>query len=123
MAKRVVGPIEQHVEKAVLAIAGIGLIAVIAMYLVTSPNQIEIGGQMVSPTTIDQVLFNRAGEVRQRIDTTPPPEMEFEPLAEPSPTSSPRVPRLAPTCRSSIRRSTSRKWTPWFKSFGLMHRK
>jgi len=43
MAKQLVNPIERHVEKAVLGLTGLALVAVIALYLVTSPNQIELG--------------------------------------------------------------------------------
>ncbi|MBU0717267.1 MAG: hypothetical protein KJ749_03385 [Planctomycetes bacterium] len=81
MAKQVVGPIEQHVEKAVLALAGIGLIAVIAMYLVTSPNQIELDGQPVTAPSIDQKLLAKTNDMRQRIRSGSADEEKYEPQA------------------------------------------
>ena len=67
MAKQLVGPVERHVEKAIVAIAGVVLIAVIAKYLVTSPNQLELGGEMGDPSTIDRKVADKAAEVRARI--------------------------------------------------------
>ena len=67
MAKQLVNPLEQHVEKAALGIAGALLIAVIARYLVTSPNQLDLGGEMVTPATIDQRVNQKALEVAERI--------------------------------------------------------
>ncbi len=67
MAKQLVNPLEQHVEKAALGIAGVLLIAVIARYLVTSPNQLDLGGVMVTPKTIDQHVKQKALEVAERI--------------------------------------------------------
>ena len=80
MAKQVVSPIERHVEKVVLGLMGIGLIAVIAMYLVTSPNQIELAGEMVTPSTIDEKLARKATDVRMRIRNLEPDDPGFEPL-------------------------------------------
>ena len=67
MAKQLVNPIERHVEKAALGIAGLLLIGVIVKYLVTSPNQLDLGGEFVSPGTIDQRVAQKAAEVRERI--------------------------------------------------------
>ena len=67
MAKQMVGPLERHLEKAILAVAGILLIGSAAMYLVTSPNEIELGGETVTPSTIDAKLAKRASSVRDDI--------------------------------------------------------
>ncbi|MCH7924476.1 MAG: DMT family transporter [Planctomycetes bacterium] len=82
MAKQVVNPIERHVEKAVLGVAGIALIAVIVMYAVRSPNQVEIGGEMVTPGEIDAKLAQQAVDVRDWISSHQPKEVPFEPLAD-----------------------------------------
>lgn len=82
MAKQVVNPIERHVEKALLGVAGIALIAVIVIYGVRSPNQVEIGGDMVMPSEIDAKLKQQASDVRDRISTSKPREVPFEPLAD-----------------------------------------
>jgi len=71
MAKQLVNPLERHVEKAMLGLAGLGLVAVIALYLVTSPNQIELGQDKVSPSTIDGKLAQRAGDVVGRLKAAP----------------------------------------------------
>ena len=67
MAKQLVNPIERHVEKAVLGLTGLALIAAIGLFLVSSPNQLELGGQAVKPGTIDQVVAQKAASVREAI--------------------------------------------------------
>jgi hypothetical protein len=80
MAKQLVGPIERHVDKAVLGLAGLVLIGVIAKYLVSTPNQIEMRGVMAKPDNIDEIVSSKADEVRDRIRGAPLPEQEpFEP--------------------------------------------
>lgn len=79
MAKQLVNPIERHVEKAVLGLTGLTLVAVIALYLVTSPNQIELGQEKVSPSTIDGKVAQKAADVVGKLramspkTSTPPP--------------------------------------------------
>lgn len=80
MAKQLVNPVERHVEKAVLGVAGLLLIGVAAKYLVTSPNQLELGGEFVSPGTIDAKLAQKAASVRDRIRTARVQEEMPEPL-------------------------------------------
>ena len=65
MAKQLVSPVERHVEKVILGIVGIVLLGVIARYLVTSPNQIELGGEMVTPNAVDEKLAEKAAVVGQ----------------------------------------------------------
>jgi len=80
MAKQLVGPVERHVEKAAVGIAAILLIFVIARYLVTSPNQIDVDGQSATPGEIDLQVERKANEVSQRIRSAHPAEAAFEPL-------------------------------------------
>lgn len=80
MAKQLVGPVERHVEKLAAAVAGLVLIGVIAQYLVSSPNRIELAGKTVFPNTIDEQVKQKAEEVAQRIRNAPVKEVEFEPL-------------------------------------------
>lgn len=82
MAKQVVNPIERHIEKGVLGVAGIALIGVIVMFGVRSPNQVEIGDEMVTPSEIDAKLARQASEVRDRISSSQPTEVAFEPLGD-----------------------------------------
>ncbi|MCH7632724.1 MAG: hypothetical protein IIB59_05885, partial [Planctomycetes bacterium] len=62
MAKQLVNPLERHVEKAVVGLAALLLLGVIARYLVTTPNQIELGGETVTPRTIDAKVAQKARE-------------------------------------------------------------
>ncbi len=72
MAKQLVHPIERHVEKAVLGLTGLALVAVIALYLVTSPNQTELGQEKVSPSTIDGKVAQKATDVIARLHSAQP---------------------------------------------------
>lgn len=69
MAKQLVGPVERHVEKIVAGVAGLFLIGVLALYLVSSPNRIQIdpAGDPVSPSGIDAALVQKANQVREQI--------------------------------------------------------
>ena len=67
MAKQLVGPLERNIEKGILALTGLLLIGVVAMYVVTSPNQRDLDGKMVTPGTIDATLVRRAKSVQDTI--------------------------------------------------------
>ncbi len=60
MAKKNVGMIEKHIEKAVLGIAVLGLLAIMVMYLVTNPHTVEFGGEVYGPSEIDLEVRRRA---------------------------------------------------------------
>jgi len=90
MAKQLVGPVERHLEKAVVALAGLVLVGAVGMYLITSPNQVTINGALVPPSKIDDELVATARAVRDRIvgvrsDVQAPPPVfdEFVSLIEP----------------------------------------
>lgn len=70
MAKQMINPVERHFEKGVLGIAVMMLIGVIALYLVTSPNQLEMDGQKVTPSTIDARLAQKATTIQEQIRNT-----------------------------------------------------
>lgn len=80
MAKQLVNPIERHVEKAVLGIAGLLLIGVVVKYVFTSPNKTKLGQEFVTPGAIDAKLAQKANEIRQRIFDTRPQEVTHDPL-------------------------------------------
>lgn len=82
MAKQVVNPFERHVEKGLLVVAGLVLIGVIVMYVVTSPNKVEIDGQSVRPGDIGARLSQKATDVRQTIRSARPEEPDSTVLAE-----------------------------------------
>ncbi len=85
MAKQLVNPIERHLEKAVLGVTGLLLVAVIALYLVTSPNQIELGQEKVSPAAIDAKVAQKTADVEAKLGKvepkTEPPKPLFEEFA------------------------------------------
>lgn len=90
MAKQLVNPIERHVEKGVVAVAALVLLGSVGRFLVTSPNQIELGGEFVTPGTIDQKVKLMADGVRERIrgaaiqvDVPDPLRGEFEASLDP----------------------------------------
>src|SRR5262245_40492580 len=80
MAKQLVNPIERHAEKAVLALAGLALVYVIARYVVTTPNSLELAGERVTPSTIDQKVAQKAADAVARLRAAPPKTSIPEPL-------------------------------------------
>jgi hypothetical protein len=76
MAKQLVGPVERHVDKAVLGVAGLVLIGVVVKFFVSTPNQIELGRDVVTPGVIDEVVQAKAREVQERIRGARSPEQE-----------------------------------------------
>lgn len=67
MAKQLVGPVERHLDKAILGLACLALVGAVIQYGVSSPNRIDLGGEMVSPSNIDQVILRKSDTVRERI--------------------------------------------------------
>ena len=82
MAKQLVNPIERHIEKAVLGVAVPVLIVVIVLYLVSSPNRMDVGGESVLPATIDQKAHRKANSVRESIRNVDAPNVPPDPLYE-----------------------------------------
>ena len=75
MAKQAVGTIERHAEKGVLGLCGLLLVAAIALYLVSSPSRVEIGGEAVEPSQVDTALADAAERLRHAkspVDSKPP---------------------------------------------------
>lgn len=77
MAKQAVSPLERHVEKAVLGVCGLLLLAAIALFLVSSPNKKELGEESATPATVYNVVANQAERLSQNIASAtvsaPPP--------------------------------------------------
>lgn len=82
MAKQLVSPVERHVEKVVLAIAVLVLLAAVARYLVSSPNVREVDGETVTPNTVDNFVFAKAERIRERIREASTETTVPEPLLE-----------------------------------------
>lgn len=82
MAKQLVNPIERHVEKLVLGIAGLLLIGVLMKFVFTSPNKVALGGAEVTPGSIDAHLGQKAKEVLARMRNAPAQAESHEPKFE-----------------------------------------
>lgn len=80
MAKQQVGAVERHLEKGILGIAGLVLIGAIGRFAITTPNQMELAGGMVTPGNIDDKVLAAADRVRQRARNAEAPDRDFEPL-------------------------------------------
>lgn len=79
-----IGKLEQGVEKIVLAVFMVMLLAVVAMQFLSNPNAVDVGGREVTPEGIYEVLRTRATEVRGEIDDPSPalPEIDTTDLME-----------------------------------------
>ncbi len=82
MAKQLVNPFERHVEKLVLAIAGLMLVGVMWRYVFSSPNKIQLGSEPATPGVVDTRLAQKANEILERIRTAKPTTAEHEPKFE-----------------------------------------
>lgn len=104
MAKQPVNIVERHVEKAILGICAAVLLAAIAFFLVSTPNKIELGTDLVGPGEIDQRIRDAGRQLNERLrkaevedvevtDYTPQLEEASSPLA---------LARLEPTIPSPV---------------------
>lgn len=59
--------IEQHVEKLVVAILALILLAVLAMQFLTAPNRVSMGGEEVDPSEIEGRLRAKADAINGRL--------------------------------------------------------
>lgn len=92
MAKQAVGPVERHLEKGVLGLAGLVLVGVIATYLVTSPNKAKLADETVGPDEVYPRVVEQAETVRSAILKAEPPDV---PVRNP-------VPRVRKTISSPL---------------------
>lgn len=76
MAKQPVNIIERHVEKGILGVTAAVLLAAIAMFLVSTPNTIELGSETVGPNTIDDRLRDAGTQLRDKLRRAPVPEID-----------------------------------------------
>lgn len=67
MAKQLVSPVERHIEKVVFGVALLVLLGAVVQYLITSPNQIELDGERITPQTVEEFVFSKADRIRTRI--------------------------------------------------------
>ncbi len=117
MAKQSINIIERHVEKGVLGLCGLILVGAIVMFLVSTPNTVDLRGEQVTPETIDNRVLDEARSLLTRMNGVKVEEAEIEPLVEQfvsakspidyanlSPTTKPPAPWLPPVPEV--------KWTP-----------
>ena len=79
MAKQLVNPFERHIEKLVLAIAGLLLIGVMVKFVFSSPNVVQLGQETAMPATVDGRLAQKANEILQRIRDAKLSAIEHDP--------------------------------------------
>jgi hypothetical protein len=63
-----IGLVEQHIEKAVLAVVSIVFLAVLAMQFLLSPNVVEVGGQNYSPEDAFKPVESKAQEIAAQLN-------------------------------------------------------
>ncbi|MGV6814199.1 MAG: hypothetical protein ACWA5W_04215 [Phycisphaerales bacterium] len=62
-----VNPFEQHIEKIVLGIMFLLLLAVLSIQFVTRPNDIDVGGRTVPPDQVYSVLEDKANQLQSQM--------------------------------------------------------
>ncbi len=74
MAKQSISPIERHLEKALVGVAGLVLAAMAALFLFGSPNGVEIDGEKRSPGAVGARIKEDARAAYQAVVNAPPPK-------------------------------------------------
>lgn len=75
MAKQTVSALERHLDKGILGVTGLVLLGAVAMFLVSSPNKVELsGGDVVTPGTIDEQVERQAERALSSIQSARPKE-------------------------------------------------
>ncbi|NOT01615.1 MAG: hypothetical protein HOP29_13415 [Phycisphaerales bacterium] len=78
MAKQTVNIVERHVDKAVLGVCAAAFLATVALYLVSTPNRIELGSDTVGPDGIDQQVLDAAHKLRDAMTRAKAEEFTLE---------------------------------------------
>lgn len=82
MANQKINIFEQHVEKLAVGLGGLLFLWVTYAYLLSSPNKLELSGQMVSPSEIDLRVQSKAEEVFNRVRNAKPKVADIRDFAE-----------------------------------------
>jgi len=77
-----INPIEQHIEKVVLAVMALVLLGVLAMQFLVQPNQVDANGRPIPPQDIYKTLENQATSLDAQLKDLNPalpevPEMDL----------------------------------------------
>ncbi|MBL8881019.1 MAG: hypothetical protein JNG88_18035, partial [Phycisphaerales bacterium] len=75
MAKGAFNVFELHAEKIVLGVVGAFLLAMVWMYLISTPNKVEFDGKQVGPGELDEAILAQANQLQQRVRGLKPPEV------------------------------------------------
>ncbi len=73
-----VNPLEQHIEKIVLGIVMLLLLAVLSMQFVTRPNDIDVGNRKVAPDQVYAVLEGQANQLQSQLTDQDPAMPEIK---------------------------------------------
>ncbi|MEE9295357.1 MAG: hypothetical protein V3W34_10410 [Phycisphaerae bacterium] len=76
MAKQPVSIVERHIEKGILGLCAVVLVAAIVVYLISTPSKIELGGQLVGPGSIDAGIRDQGQRLREKLRSAKPDEVE-----------------------------------------------
>jgi len=71
--------IEQHIEKAVLAIAGLVCVFILVKYVLLSPNVFKFDGEQLGPGQLDRHIEEQANKIKERINSEPVVKQQYEP--------------------------------------------
>lgn len=74
-----INPVEQHVEKIVLAVFALILLAVFAWQFVGNPNAVQVGQQTVSPDRAPDIVRDMARQVKGRLEASSAPNIPKQP--------------------------------------------
>lgn len=75
MAKGAFNFFELHAEKIVLGVVGAFLLAMVWMYMISTPNKVEFDGKQVGPDELDQAIASQADQLQQRVRNLKAPEV------------------------------------------------
>ncbi|MBM4114164.1 MAG: hypothetical protein FJ253_12475, partial [Phycisphaerae bacterium] len=105
--------VEQHVEKIVIGVAGAILVGAIAVEFMSS-RSVTVGGQEISPSSVSQVLADRARAVESKLndglihggefgaESVPAVSKEFAANLTAKVTDGAPLPRIAPTLAATL---------------------
>ena len=69
MTNRWLQLVETHVEKGVLGLTGLFMVAVLWMYLINSPNSVEYGGEQCGPRKLVEAIKRDADALEQAVNS------------------------------------------------------
>lgn len=74
-----INPIEQHIEKIILGVVAIVLLAVLAMQFLTQPNAVDVGGRSVPPQNVYVELERQAESLDSQLRDDNPALPDVQP--------------------------------------------